>query len=156
MAALCTHVNARGVKGALGDAGVANRFWEAAVCQEAPPTVDEGPDDRHGESDGRGGAHESRGQADGEERPHLRKGDVALMLNASADLTKSVSLQVFMIMVKKKTAVISLKVVATCEKRCEKVICATGKEPAREQWEWRPAAGEQTDQTAPALQAADT
>lgn len=91
-AALCTHINARGVKGALSDAGVASRFWEAAVSQEAPPTVDEGPDDRHGESDGRGGAHESRGQADGEEQPHLWKGDFALMLNMSADQTKSVSL----------------------------------------------------------------
>lgn len=76
MAALCTHINARGVKGALvGDAGVANRVWEAAVSQEAPPTVDDGSDDGHGQSDGRGGAHESRGKADRKERPRLRKGD---------------------------------------------------------------------------------
>lgn len=71
----CTHVNARGVKGALGDAGIVSCIWEAAVSQEAPPTVDDGSDDGHVESDGRGGAHESRGQADGEKRPHLRKGD---------------------------------------------------------------------------------
>lgn len=45
------------------------------MSQEAPPTVDDGSDDGHGESDGRGGAHERRGQAEEEERPHLRKED---------------------------------------------------------------------------------
>lgn len=45
------------------------------MSQEAPPAVDDGSDDGHGESDGRGGTHESRGQADGEERPRLRKED---------------------------------------------------------------------------------
>lgn len=50
---LSTHVNARGVKGALvGDAGVANRVREAAVSQEAPSPMDDGSDDRYGESDG--------------------------------------------------------------------------------------------------------
>lgn len=73
---LPTHVNARGVEGALvGDAGVADGVWEAAVGQEAPPTVDDGSDDGGGESEGRGGAHERRGQTHGEERPRLRKGD---------------------------------------------------------------------------------
>lgn len=70
-----THVNARGVEGALvGDAGVADGVWEAAVGQEAPPTVDDGSDDRRGEPDGRGGAHGRGGHAHGEERPRLREG----------------------------------------------------------------------------------
>lgn len=75
VADLCTHINARGVKGALGEAGGARRTWESAVSQEAPPTVDDGSDDGHGEPDGRGGAHQSRGQAGEEERPHLREED---------------------------------------------------------------------------------
>lgn len=41
-------VDARGVKGTLvGDAGVANGVREAAVSQEAPPTVNDGPHHRH-------------------------------------------------------------------------------------------------------------
>lgn len=42
------------------------------MSQEAPPTVDDGSDDRNGESDGRGSTHESGSQADGEQRPRLR------------------------------------------------------------------------------------
>lgn len=46
-------IDACGVKRTLvGDAGVANGIGEAAVSQEAPPTVHDGPHHRHEESDG--------------------------------------------------------------------------------------------------------
>lgn len=70
----CTHVDAGGVKRTLvGDAGVANGIWEAAVCQEAPPTVNDGPHHRHSESDGWSGCHQSCSQTDWEKWPCLRK-----------------------------------------------------------------------------------
>lgn len=69
-----THVDAGGVKRTLvGDAGIANGIWEAAVCQEAPPAVNDGPHHRHSESDGWSGCHQSCSQTDWEKWPCLRK-----------------------------------------------------------------------------------
>lgn len=48
-----THIDACGVKGALvSDAGVAYGIGEAAVSQQAPPAMNDGPHHRHQESDG--------------------------------------------------------------------------------------------------------
>lgn len=48
-----THIDARGVKRTLvGDAGVADGIREAAVCQQTPPAVDDGPHHGHQEADG--------------------------------------------------------------------------------------------------------
>lgn len=68
----CTHIDARGVKRTLvGDAGVANGIGEAAVSQEAPPAVNDGPHHGHSESDGWSGCHESCGKTDWEKWPRL-------------------------------------------------------------------------------------
>ena len=67
-----TYVYACGVKGTLvGDAGVANGVGEAAVGQQAPPTMDNSSDHGEQQAHSRRHGHQRRQEAEGKQGPCL-------------------------------------------------------------------------------------